>query len=307
MGLLAKLKNNISDRLFVRSVNRYGSKMGRTLAPIYSKYHAKCRAIYTRDSVAPDLEAVHHFRDHGFATYWTDQNKVLADSMLAKIKVLESEGKPIWDDDLGYIGDFFNEFPEVEQLFRSSLNEFLEAAYGSYVKIFYGKLYKAVRNSPAPSGSQIWHSDGGPGTCTNVMFYLSEGTKENGAMEAVTWDVSRKLFSLEKAEMRLRIAKREKELGRSLDRNEIRETLSNWYGEEILTHYSDKHFQPIGQPGTVLAFSNNTIHRGGFPHEGHTRYVIVFHIYPSETSMPYDKYNEVGIPKIGAYPKNPAF
>ncbi len=281
--------------------------MGRTLAPAYAKYHSKCQAAYVRHSAAPEPEAVRHFRDDGFAAYWTDQNKVLADSILAKIKVLESEGKPIWDDDFGYVGDLFNEFPEVEQLFRSSLNEFLETAYGSYVKIFYGKLYKSVRSLAVPSGSQIWHSDGGPGTCTNVMFYLSEGTKENGAMEAVTWDVSRKLFSLEKAEMRRRIAKRAKELDRSLNRNEIRDTLSNWYGEEILTNYGDRHFQPTGQPGMVLAFRNNTIHRGGFPDEGHTRYVIVFHIYPSETPMPYDKYKEAGIPKIGAYPKNPDF
>ena len=308
MKILTSIRNNISDYLFTRSINLHGSKMGLTLAPIFSKYHKKCIAAYQPNTKNPELLlATRHFHDDGFASYWTEQNKALADSMLKKIKALEAENRFKWDDDFIYSGDLYNDFPEVEKLFRENLNDFLEAVYGSNIKIYYGKLYKSIHDSHGSSGSQIWHRDGGPGTCTNVMFYLSEGSTENGAMETITWTASKNIFLREGAEMRARQAKREKELGRTLSKIELRDLSSNFYREEIETHYRDSHFQPTGQSGMVLAFRNNTIHKGGFPEYGHTRYVIVFHIYPSETPIPYNKYRKDGIPKTASYPKNPAF
>ena len=48
---------------------------------------------------------------------------------------------------------------------------------------------------------------------------------------------------------------------------------------------------------------NNTIHRGGFPNENQSRYVCLFHVYPSTEPTPYKKYQKNGISKTGPYPK----
>jgi hypothetical protein len=56
----------------------------------------------------------------------------------------------------------------------------------------------------------------------------------------------------------------------------------------------------------VLAFRNNSLHRGGFPEPGHTRYVCVFHCYPSDRPTRYERYREHGILKPGSYPADPA-
>ena len=52
---------------------------------------------------------------------------------------------------------------------------------------------------------------------------------------------------------------------------------------------------------------HNVLHRGGFvPVPGRSRYVCVFHVYPSETSTAFEAYRERGIGKRAAYPQDPA-
>jgi hypothetical protein len=305
--MLSVLKHTITDRLFLRSINKYRSKMGVRLAAPFAAYLEKCRATYTPHPISQQLiAAAERFSSDGFVAFWNEHNKSLADSILSKIKSMEAAGNCPWNDDYLFTRDPWQEFPEIEELFKSGLNDFMETLYGSHAKIFYAKLYKAVRTSSEPEGSQLWHSDGGPGTCTNVMFYLSEGTRENGAMEVVSWQDSIKIFADEKVAMRQMSSGRTDQSGKPLQRIEARRVLTDWYGDQI-EERRIRVSQPTGEPGMVLAFRNNTIHKGGFPSEGHVRYVIVFHIYPSMTPMLYEKYRDVGVPKTGAFPPDPAF
>jgi len=305
--MLSTLKHAITDRWFLQSIEKYRSKMGPKLAAPFAAHYEACRTAYTPHPIDKQLSAAaERFSIDGFATYWSERNRVLADSMLGKIKALEAAGHCPWNDDYMFTRDPWQEFPEIEEIFKSELNDFVEAIYGSHAKIFYAKLYKSVRRSAEPEGSQLWHSDGGPGTCTNVMLYLSEGTKENGAMEVICWQDAKKIFPGEKAAMRKLLPEAAAQAGRPLQRMEMRTVLTAWYRDQIAAR-GILVSQPTGQPGMVLAFRNNTIHKGGFPSEGHVRYVIVFHIYPSLAPMPYEKYRNTGVAKTGAFPANPAF
>ena len=62
-----------------------------------------------------------------------------------------------------------------------------------------------------------------------------------------------------------------------------------------------------GKKGTVILFSNNTYHRGGFPDLNEKRVVIIFHLYPSNIPIKqiFNKYES--IEKCGPYPKTPNF
>ena len=149
-------------------------------------------------------------------------------------------------------------------------------------------------------------SDGGPGTCINVMFYLSEGTSSNGAMEVVSWKDSKKIFADERPALRKLLATRAPQDGSKMARLKAREILTEWYREQIAARRVSVE-QPTGEAGLVLAFRNNTIHKGGFPDPERVRYVIVFHVYPSTSPLAYDTYRRLGAAKTGALPADPAF
>lgn len=305
--MLTALRQLISDRRFRTSIEKYDSRMGPKLAAPFMKYLQKCRAAYTPREVAPELKlAAARFAVDGFATYWSERNKELADSILAKVRDLEASGTSPWDADLVFTRDAWREFPELEELFKAGLADFIESIYGANLKVFYAKLYKAVRSSPVPQGSQLWHSDGGPGTCINVMFYLSEGTRENGAMEIISWRDAKKIFADERSSMRQRQPAAGEVSANQSPRLQARERLTNWYKEQIAKR-AIRVEQPTGSPGLVLAFRNNTIHKGGFPEEGFVRYVIVFHVYPSPTPLAYDALRQAGAAKRSGVPADPAF
>jgi len=58
--------------------------------------------------------------------------------------------------------------------------------------------------------------------------------------------------------------------------------------------------------GLLVPFRNNILHKGGYPEAGRVRYVCVFHLYPSVTATPFERYRKVGIAKVASYPKDPA-
>ena len=305
--MLAALKNVITDRRFRNSIERHDSRMGVKMASPFTAHHQKCKAVYTTHPIDPTLQAAAaRFAVDGFATYWSARNQELAQAMLAKIKAMEAAGTSIWDGDHVFTRDAWLEFPEIEDVFRAGLADFIESIYGSHLKVFYGKLYKAVRTSDRPEGSQLWHSDGGPGTCINVMFYLSEGTSSNGAMEVVSWKDSKKIFADERPALRKLLATRAPQDGSKMARLKAREILTEWYREQIAARRVSVE-QPTGEAGLVLAFRNNTIHKGGFPDPERVRYVIVFHVYPSTSPLAYDTYRRLGAAKTGALPADPAF
>ena len=199
MTALARLKRAVGLRLELHAVRKHRSRLGRHLAPRYSEHLDACRAAFrSGPPTAPEIaDKAREFDGKGFTSLWTPESQVLADAILGKIHREEVRGVGIWDADGRYRGEIFTSFPEIERLFQGALGAFLTEVYRAHFKIFFGVLYKSKRAADAPSGSQLWHTDGGPGTCINVMFYLKDVSKEDGAMECLPWDASLAIYRKE--------------------------------------------------------------------------------------------------------------
>jgi hypothetical protein len=309
MFVLRRIKQAVADSLNFRSIFKHQSRLGRTLAPRYTAYLQQCRRAFEGGpDITPDLQQVaEEFDRKGFTSFWTAENKKLADAILVRIQEEEQRGLDIWDENHRYREDIYLRFPEIEQLFQGSLGAFLMATYQAYFKIFYGVLYKSERLLDSPTGSQLWHSDGGPGTCINVMFCLSDVEKEDGAMECLPWKFSLELYKNEPSAIRRRLAMAKKRGQPSpSSKQELRPIQCDYYREQISRYYSNYVEQPTGKAGLVLPFRNNIMHKGGYPEPSRKRYVCVFHCYPSHRQTPYERYRKLGIKKMASYPVDPA-
>src|SRR5262249_21310866 len=133
--------------------------------------------------------------------FWTERTAAVARAVSERVAQRESAGDKAWKPTQNgyyeYLGDPWIDHPEFEQLFRGELGDFLHAYFRSAFKLLYGTLYLTEHNSN-PTGSQLWHSDGGPGICVNVMFYLNDVTPADGALEGLPWDHALAIFEQEK-------------------------------------------------------------------------------------------------------------
>jgi hypothetical protein len=308
MLTLRHARRALAEYLAFRDVKLHKSRLPGAQARLYTDYLERSRASY-RGAGGPrdrDLRpAVADFETKGFARFWTEENRLLAASMFDELRRDEQAGAKIWDEDHRYHQDVYRRFPQIEGLFRGSLGAFLEAAFGAHFKIYYGVLYKSERIADAPAGSQLWHYDGGPGTCVNVMFYLRDVVAEDGAMQCVPWSVALRVYRQEMREIAGRIEEAIERRG-PLSRQELRSLRCEYLASKIEEGFADRVEQPVGPAGTVLAFRNNSLHRGGFPEPGHSRYVCIFHCYPSLEPARYERYRDLGIPKRSSYPADPA-
>jgi len=301
-GALGVLRNFVASHLQMASIRRHRSRLGRDLAPKYSRYlkQAQSAAPVSKTGTDDIFKRAERFRHEGYAAFNSDSSRALASSMWTKIREEEQQGLPVWDKDGRYaLGDIYTKFDEVDQLFRSDLGDFLRACYGVNFKIFYGVCYKSTYDPSGASGSQLWHADGGPGTCMNLMWCLSPVSRENGAMECLPWGSTLKVFQSEHA---LRSARGKTAAGKS-----ARDVICEHYEAEIRRSFTKDIVQPKGDSGLLFAFSNNLIHKGGYPQPGQERYVCVFHIYPSAVPTPFDRYKTGGIGKSASYPSDPGF
>src|SRR5438034_1957539 len=300
MMTLAGLRRSVGLRLELKAVGRHRSRLGRRLAPRYTEYLEACRTAFRGDrETSPEIVVpARVFEDKGFTSFWTAENQRLADAMLAKICREEASGADIWDADGRYRDEIYTSFPEIERLFQGTLGAFLTEVYRAHFKIFFGVLYKSERLAAAPTGSQLWHTDGGPGTCINVMFYLKDVSAEDGAMECLPWDASLAIYRKElcSGEVQRRIRSGENE----------RDVKCGLYLDEISRSHRPRVEQPRGKAGLLLPFRNNILHKGGYPEAGRVRYVCVFHVYPSVAATPFARYRSAGIAKTASYPKDPA-
>lgn len=298
------MRKKVSRYLEFQALKKHGSRLGRHAAPGYTAYLERCRADFRGDLTPsePVERAVREFEAKGFTSFWTPEGQRVAAMILGTIRTEDAQGRSMWNAEGRYRGEIYTTFPEIEQLFRGALGTFLTAVYRAHFKIFFGILYKSERTEEAPSGSQLWHTDGGPGTCINVMFYLSEVSREDGAMECLPWDASLEIYRKE-----LRSGEVQRRLWSLAASGETeRDVKCRFYLEEILRSYRNRIEQPHGQAGLLVPFRNNILHKGGYPDTGRVRYACVFHCYPSVMPPPFPRYRLIGIPKVAAYPKDPA-
>ena len=298
------LKAHVSKHLTVRSMRRHRSRIGWRKAHIYSNYLKRCRREAPADVLLTDeiAAAVEEFRLDGITAFVTDETHAIANEISANIEARQAAGEDVWSQSKianmeTYNGDPWLDFPALKRLFEGGLGDFLKGYFQSEFKIFFGLLYHTV-NDETPTGSQLWHSDSGPGICINVMMYLHDTTPQHGALEALPWETSLAIYEREKSEM----------INGALSRTSgsRRDRLNAFYAAEIERAHLGQIRQPVGRAGLVVPFLNNTLHRGGFPEAGHSRTAFVFHCYPSHRPTDWSIYDKDGIKKRGPYPHDPS-
>lgn len=299
------LRDAIGSFLERRSMRTHRSRIGWRVAPTYTRYLARCRREAPAQAhPGPEVAAAAaRFAHDGFASFHTPRTGAVAAAISREIERREAAGEVLWQPPTGYgnqpyAGDPWKDFPHLEELFSGDLGDFLTAHYGTGFKILYGSLYRSEREGDARVGSQMWHSDSGPGTCINVMFYLHPTTPEDGPLEVLGWESSLALYEREKKLLRAGALQGYGETAR--------DRISNWYAERIASGDGGPTAQPHGPAGLVVPFLNNTLHRGGFPAAGRTRTAIVFHCYPSHRPTDLARYRTAGIRKSVPYPRDPA-
>ena len=306
MNLLQQTRQSLSDYLFASALARHRCRMGWKDAPRYTRHWQACRkAMHDPLPQAGDLApAIATFARDGVSSFHTGQTEAIARTISARLAQREASGETVWLDDqetIGnnrYAGETWRDFPELEDLFRGPLGTFLQHHFGCHFRIWFALLYRNTPKKDVRVGSHRWHSDSGPGSCVNVMFYLDETGPENGPLEALPWPDALDIFRGERAALRRAGGARET----GGDRNGA---LYDHYGAVIAQRYANRVVQPSGPAGLVVPFLNNTIHRGGFPAPGHRRTAMVFHCYPGERATPWDLYRQRGLAKPSSYPKDP--
>lgn len=312
MGVLRAVKNAmpgfvhdyVDRREFMASVRSYHT----TSYPIARKYaafkefHERCRGTYQADEPARlHAAAGRRFADDGYFVFDDPHARALAASLGAQILASGrmSEGSP-----RVYQGDLFLDFPRIEELFRGEFGNALRAVFGCHFKIFYGKAEHAVRAHQEPRGSELWHTDGGPGTCVNLMYCLSPVNSRNGAMELLPWRATMSVLERTHRAIRRSLAS----VPAEAERSEYRSVKCQAYSGEIERAWRSHVVQPGSEtPGMLLGFRNNTLHKGGFPESGHERLVCIFHLYPSDGPTPFERYRAKGISKSLPVPGSPDF
>lgn len=309
--MLSRLRRMISRNLLLRSIQRHGTRIGWRQAPAYTAYWRRARKNWHATTEIPaniDL-AVKEYASDRVTSFTTDTSRRIAASIAAKLDAKQSAGEPIWgnappgESNALYNGNLINDFPELIELISGPIGQFLEAYYRSWYKLYFARCYRSVYIDSGPAGSGIWHSDGGPGTCINVMFYLDPTSAENGALKVLRWQKSLELYEREINELQ-KGAAGEKYL--SMPKDERRKVLNRWYDETIAKYYPNDVVQPCGGAGLIIPFANNSIHRGGYPDPGFARRAIVFHFYPSDRPIDLAAIAKRGIEKTSPYPKDPA-
>lgn len=220
--------------------------------------------------------------------------KGFADAVIERERELGEE--TVWSNGNQFsLGDVYQFHPALDELLKGDLGDALRGCFRTDFKIFYTTCYRSLPKDTPPSASQLWHADGGPGTCINVLIYLTDTSAESGAMECLDWETSYAIFE------------KERRLRRKTGHPDTRDERAAFYEQEIHTNFADKVMQPIGEAGLILLFRNNCIHRGGYALSGHHRRAIVLHIYPSDVAPQFEHYRDNGTAKVAANPTDPAF
>jgi len=312
--MLDYLRRKITSILQLRAIKRHGSRVGWRIAPKYTKYLHECRKTFigampfASEAIAG---AVKTFQRDGIASFHTAENRNIANLIYTKILQRQNDGEEMWGQvgasgNRNYTGCVYRDFPELEELFRGDVGRFLYHYYGTHFKIFNAAMFKSVNMGGAPQGSQLWHSDSGPGTCVVIAFYLHDVLDEGaGVLHALPWKHSVDIFKKEYNAL-LYMAKSAKLSLRDASRETRRDLIAKYYAKAIQDKYSEFVIGPKGPAGLVVPFLNNVIHFGGYPQPDRERLAVLFHCYPSDRPPDFVRYRNQGLAKSKPYPLNPS-
>ncbi|KZB70939.1 MULTISPECIES: hypothetical protein [Thalassospira] len=306
LGKPAWWRAGINDFLDFRSVDKHRTTIGWRNASQYSAYWEQCQRAYGQD-----IEVSNHIRDkvddfkvNGFTSLQTEQTQNLANKIWGKIQ----GASDIWVEKSGgsgnknFSGNFWVEFPEIEELFSNVMTDFLTCYFGCDFKVWQAVLYQST-NLGQRQGSQGWHSDSGPGSCVNMLFYLHEMGPESGGIELLPWEKSVEVWKDARRGLRNAIghlgARPEGQLGREYISRTVKSKAESSLKKYVVQPRSPK-------PGLVVPFLNNLQHAGGYPAPGFTRTAIVFQFYPADRPIDWERYAKEGVVRDTGYPHDPA-
>ena len=306
--MLANLRSELAILPQILSIRANRSTFGYRNSVKYHKYHDRCRSAFVKSgkhrAVDPVLIAkATEFLDEGAAFVDNDHTKTVGAQIVERINSQPENLR--WEADeagnqINLRSDVLTSFPELRVLSEYVLEPFLNEFFGCNYKIFLSVMFKSVAFDDSPIGSQIWHSDGGPGTCVNIIYYPGGARAEQGAMELLPWSVSRKLLIGCARHVR-RFLQRSPKASKA----DIRNLKAEYYAEQIDGKLNVT--RPVSDNGAVLFFRNNCVHKGGFPEPGNERLAIIFHAYPHMDPPDYDDWFANGRPKTAPYPVDPHF
>ncbi len=264
----------------------------------YKKYLQLLNLIFYKNNI--NYEYNKYFNNKGFFKFSTSNSEKIAKVILKKIKKLEISDKNFWSKNgRASIKNLRHYFPELDRLFMGEEGLIIKSIFKSDYKIYYGVLNKSVGSKDSRKGSQLWHNDGGPGTCINMMFYLNDVDEKNGPLQIIDWNKSKKFFWHERKNLhKFRLQK---------TKDEYRKLRSEAIDNFSFSNCDNKFDTMIGKKGSVVLFSNNTYHRGGFPNMNRERIVFIFHLYPSNKPINQIFRKHASIEKLGSYPDRPNF
>jgi hypothetical protein len=317
---VSSIKKAASRFLNMRALKKHHSKLGWRDAPRYTSYLKKCQQAFDGD--LPEFqtyaELAEEFNKEASVSVWDENLEAVANKMFKSIRDREEQGQKLWLVPEGpllgshqdYLGDVWRDFPELEEAFKGSFGSLLMNIYKANYKIFYASLVKSVGVAQKASGSQQWHSDGGPGSCVIVAMYLHPTDETSGCLQTLPWGASLEILGQEHKwypNVQSRYAAENNIRVEDIDKLTLRTLRHQYYDDMVQEKFRDKVRMPFGRAGSSVLFRNNTLHRGGHPESGKQRYALLMHCYPAEVSTPFQKYREQGLKKTAGYPADPGF
>ncbi len=271
----------------------------------YSFFKLKAQILYKLKNKSHDLKfkkEADEFNLKGFATFSNKRIEKNSRKILEKIVYIEDP----WDQKDYLKGSASQEFKkEFINIFENGVDEFIKSAFKSDYKIFFHQLYKSTRISKdqVPENSALWHADGGPGICMNLMICHTPVNKFNGAMKVIPWVYSKKMLARTFYKYKKWTRSQTKSSLDKFSRLEKR-SIKCTNLKNIIEKESIKYFQPNTQKsGLIYAFQNNCVHAGGFTEINQERIVSVMHVYPSlEKTSLIDKFNSEHL-KTAPFPR----
>ena len=298
----------LNFKTFIKSyyINKYQTTMHFTQARKYSNYLKLNQKKFSLPDYSPKHKLVaHEFKKTGASFYSDKVTASIGKSILKKIK---NNKELKWNinkesNKINLSSEVLTSFPELKELIHEVIEPVVSNVFKSNYKIFFAVMFKSKHFSNKAIGSALWHTDGAPGTCINVMFYPQGVQKKQGALRFISWESSRKLIIKCDKFVKSKFKKPEDISNKNL----IRTAKAKFYENEILNDKEIIVNQPTSKTGSVLFFRNNCIHKGGHPEKNHERLAIIFNIYPHEDKPDYDDWFKRGRQKTSNYPKIPNF
>jgi hypothetical protein len=291
----------LRDQVHTVALQKHRSNLPYRQARIYTRFLKKAQAQCT-NSLAPISDAAagiaDSFRRDQVVSFWSPEIREQSEAILEKLRERETAGEDIWDLESSlYKGkNGYVEYPEFEAIFRGLVGDVLRGIFDTEFKLHHFRLRKSVRTREFARGSELWHSDTGPGTCINMVIGLTELSEENGATQVLPWGPTADILAASRPIVRNRLAEAQAE--RSINREEMREIQCRYNDERVEATYADQIRKANGPAGTVLMWNANSLHRGGWPRQGEERYVMLCHAYPSHQPANWDRYRIEGCGKF---------